>query len=268
MNVREYISSGIIEACVLGMASDRDMRELESLCEQHQEIKQALEDYQKTLEDFADRYAKKPPEFLKKKIQDAINNDPTNSSKTTIEKIVKDNNNILSLKYLMAASILFLIGSLVFNFIFWNQTKTFKNEIAALEQKQQISIVHHRNNEATIREYKNTLQLFLTPSVKAIPLSGVGNHVECNAVVLWNETTKQVYLYPQNFPVPPSGKQYQLWAIVDGKPVDAGLYATSGANQLQEMKKIPRAQMFAVTLEKKGGAPSPTLSAMYAAGKI
>jgi len=34
------------------------------------------------------------------------------------------------------------------------------------------------------------------------------------------------------------------------------------------MKNIPKAQAFAITLEKKGGSVTPTLSAMYVMGKV
>ena len=64
----------------------------------------------------------------------------------------------------------------------------------------------------------------------------------------------------------PSGKQYQLWAIVDGKPVDAGLI--TDCIGLCKMKRIDRAQAFAITLEKAGGSPTPTLTEMYVFGKI
>ena len=56
----------------------------------------------------------------------------------------------------------------------------------------------------------------------------------------------------------PTGKQYQLWAIVDGKPVDAGVI--NNCIGLCKMKKIDHAEAFAITLEKEGGSPTPTLN--------
>jgi hypothetical protein len=37
---------------------------------------------------------------------------------------------------------------------------------------------------------------------------------------------------------------------------------------LQKMKITPKAQAFAVTLEKKGGVSAPTMTEMYVIGKI
>ena len=68
-------------------------------------------------------------------------------------------------------------------------------------------------------------------------------------------------------PAAPQGMQYQLWAIVDGKPVDAGVFdvATSG---LLKMKTLDGAVAFAVTIEPRGGRPSPTLETMQVIGNV
>jgi hypothetical protein len=46
VNTQEYIQSGIIESYVLGMASSAEAAELEQLCLQYPEIKQALTDFE------------------------------------------------------------------------------------------------------------------------------------------------------------------------------------------------------------------------------
>jgi hypothetical protein len=61
-----------------------------------------------------------------------------------------------------------------------------------------------------------------------------------------------VYLSSVKLPVAPEGKQYQLWAIVDGKPVDAGLL--DNPETFEKMKSLGNAQAFAISLEAKGGS--------------
>lgn len=273
MKVQDYISSGIIEACALGIASERDMLELLEICERYPEVKQIFEGCQMSLENLTELYATEPPEFLKEKIHQTLMSDEftiaadENAEPKAINRD-KHKPNLIYLRYLLAAAVLILVCSIVFNFIFWNRTQTSENKIAQLEQKQESIVKRSENNEASLNHYEETLQLFLNPSVAYIPLSGVGSHSAYSAVALWNAKTKQVYLALQDLPNPPTGKQYQLWAIVDGKPVDAGLYDDKAERTVQEMKKISNAQQFAVTLEKVGGVPSPTLSAMVVAGKI
>ncbi len=58
----------------------------------------------------------------------------------------------------------------------------------------------------------------------------------------------------------------QLWAIVEGKPVDAGMIdACSG---LCKMKNISNASAFAITLEKRGGSPTPNLEQLQVIGNV
>jgi hypothetical protein len=69
------------------------------------------------------------------------------------------------------------------------------------------------------------------------------------ALVFWNKSTKEVFLDVKNLPVPPEGMQYQLWALDNGVPVDAGVFDLADAGNLQKLKSINNAQAFAVTLE-------------------
>jgi anti-sigma-K factor RskA len=63
-------------------------------------------------------------------------------------------------------------------------------------------------------------------------------------------------------------QQYQLWAIIDGKPVDAGVFDGNVASLLK-MKEIGTgAVTFAVTVEPRGGKQSPTLESMQVAGNV
>ncbi|MES1224123.1 MAG: anti-sigma factor, partial [Bacteroidota bacterium] len=89
------------------------------------------------------------------------------------------------------------------------------------------------------------------------------------AKVYWNKNSQEAFLDVSKLPLPPGDKQYQLWALVDGKPVDAGVFEVGATvTGLQKMKMIPAAQAFAVTLEPRGGSVSPTLTAMYVLGNV
>ncbi|HEY4654886.1 MAG TPA: anti-sigma factor, partial [Cyclobacteriaceae bacterium] len=61
--------------------------------------------------------------------------------------------------------------------------------------------------------------------------------------------------------------QYQLWGIVDGKPVDAGVF-DSDADGLIPMQRIRGASAFAVTIEPRGGNQQPTLSTLQVIGNV
>jgi anti-sigma-K factor RskA len=73
----------------------------------------------------------------------------------------------------------------------------------------------------------------------------------------------------QNLPAAPTGKQYQLWTIVDGVPVDMGMLDNDFREKVISMKTAKgNVAAFAITLEKQGGSPSPTLEEMYVLGNV
>ncbi len=120
--------------------------------------------------------------------------------------------------------------------------------------------------EANNASYKQSLQWFQDTSMVKIEMKGLPGKEQNIATVLWDKNSKDVYIYSSNMQQAPTGKQYQLWAIVDGKPVDAGLINNcTGVCKMN--KKIDHAQAFAITLEKEGGSPAPT-GDMYVTGKI
>jgi anti-sigma-K factor RskA len=104
-------------------------------------------------------------------------------------------------------------------------------------------------------------------TTKVVQLSGLPIAPDAKVSVYWNGKNQRTFLRIENLPPPPSDKQYQLWALADGKPIDAGVFDTA-TEAIQTMKTIGVAQAFAITLEKKGGSASPTLDQMYAMGKI
>ena len=65
MNVEEYIASGVLEAVVLGVATDQEQRAAQCLSGIYPEIAEVLENYSSGLESFAIKTAVAPPAGLK-----------------------------------------------------------------------------------------------------------------------------------------------------------------------------------------------------------
>ncbi len=279
MDVQQYISSGIIETYVLGLASEQEAQEIEQLRKQYPEINAAVEACRETLEDHARLYAIVPPEGLKEKIRVAIerrkeNVSPERDTTPVVVPMVNGKEKEKNIgkdrwwKYLAAAAVILLIGSVAMNLIYIGKYQDYKARYDELQLAQHTIIVQNNTYKASLEQYETDLHMMMDPSMKPVMLQGVPQHPDMKAMVLWDTRSKEVYLALNNLPAPPADKQYQLWAIVDGKPVDAGLYNMSGSNRLQKMKVIGKAQMFAITLEKKGGSPVPTMDQLFVAGKV
>lgn len=258
MDIKTYISSGIIEAYVLGTSSPEESSILECVMQNNPEVKAAVAEYQQILEDFATKTAIAPPSHLKleilKKLDFAapVENPakiiPLNT--TTQKQIVQ---NPISI-WLKAASVavLFGVGYLAYEV----NTKN-----SQLQQVAQNNI--ELSTKISSLEQMNTMLL----NSKKIELKGVERHPALLAEVYMN-ADHEVFLNPKNLPAAPSGKSYQLWAIVDGKPVDMGVYDSKKDSVIQEMKSVKNPQAFAITLEKEGGNPTPTMEEMYVMGEV
>jgi hypothetical protein len=91
------------------------------------------------------------------------------------------------------------------------------------------------------------------------------------AMVAWDQSKQQGTLLVDNLPAPPADKDYQLWVLdAAGKPIDCGVFPVTAKGvttfSFGSKASVDRANKFAVTLERKGGVPSPTLAAMVLIG--
>lgn len=268
MNIQEYISSGIIEAYVMGLASEEEMRILECVQQNNPEVKQAVLDAQLVLENFASQQAIAPPDGLKSKIWSRISaeNQPVSPSLPSSEpKIVTlaDNRsagNYKSLKPWAIAASLLLITSIAFNVYLNRQIRRADTEIAALKMQTENIVAAYNNT-------KSQLDLANSPGITTVYLAGVAKYPQMKAMVYFEKTTASVYLSLENLPRPAGDQQYQLWAIIKGQPVSLGVFDQNAGKQVQKMNSVKEAQAFAITLEKRGGSPSPTMENMYVMGK-
>lgn len=164
--------------------------------------------------------------------------------------------------WLAAASLIGLVlavGGLFFLFTKNNQTQT---EVAGLQKQVGTltrNVVELQRDKTAALEMVNMLQ---SDVYRKIKLTEVPGKPDALVQLMWNTQTKEVFVGDVLLPQTPAGKQYQLWAIVDGKPVDAGMLSNV-KNRVQLMKKFEKAEAFAITLEKEGGSPTPTMEAMY-----
>lgn len=110
-------------------------------------------------------------------------------------------------------------------------------------------------------EFRLTSAGYRRVELKAVP------EASGSAVVFWSADKGETYFVGQLPPVPP-GKQYQLWALHNGQPIDAGMLGVIPNGILEPMLKIPKADAFAVTMEPIGGSPSPTTTAMMVMGTV
>lgn len=122
-----------------------------------------------------------------------------------------------------------------------------------------------------LAKYDDLVQYLQNPNVLVVDLGNLKSDFNSAGRVLWNKQMDSAIFYGINLPQVPKDKIYQLWAIIDSKPVSCGVFNVdqqgNGKIKIQTLKDSKNIQKFAVTLEPAGGVPSPT-GEMYLAGGI
>ncbi|WP_411973728.1 anti-sigma factor domain-containing protein [Sphingobacterium sp. Lzh-3] len=283
MDIEAYISSGIIESYVLGLASEEEVSILNCIRKNNSAVDEAVIEAEKMLENLAENQAVAMPISLKEKIwarledenlvakNDSADLPPTLiTSSDEYDKSLKNSSTeeqtaqIVSLRsygWAIAASVLLALSAGA-NLFFYLQQQQDRQMLA--QTNTQLN-----SKQTTLAVLQDKWALIQNPAIKTISLKGVETKPDLHALVYWDQHSKAVYLSLEHMPVPPKGKQYQLWAMVDGQPVSAGVFPVAASNQMaSKMLDVAKAQAFAITLEDEGGKPSPTLTELCVMGNI
>ncbi len=260
MNKQEYISSGVLEAYVLGELTEQERTAVEQNLAQYPELKDELARIEDTSEALLIALGIAPPASVKEKVMQAI------QPQGKVIKMATDR--ALPWKYAAAASIIIAAGASYLAYDYHSKWKTSEVTVTELiAQNKQIAQDYNRVN-LRLDKVEGDLHVIDNPAFTKVVMKGTPNEPQALASVYWNEHTKEVFLSIQNLRELSQQNQYQLWAIIDGKPVDAGVF-DGNLTGLLKMKVIGKgAVTFAVTIEPRGGKPSPTLETMQVAGNV
>lgn len=286
MDINEYISSGVLELYVAGALSPDENRDVEEMAGRYEAVRDEIEAILSAFETIAAVPGVNPRPELRATILDQIDQlehdagasphgVPASHSSTAAADTsrIAPRAPVLPLpsraRYLLAASIALTIVSSAAATYFAYQWRATERQLAEANTEN-LRVAHDRNAmKARLDKSAGDLAVIRQHENRVVQMKGLPAAPEALATVYWNPQTREVHLDRGSLPTPPPGKQYQLWAIADGKPLDAGMIANdSTADGLERMKSIAHAEAFAVTLEPEGGSVSPTLDAMLVMGKL
>ncbi|GHM99011.1 hypothetical protein WSM22_05010 [Cytophagales bacterium WSM2-2] len=259
MNIQEYISSGILETYALGELPDFERAEVEKNLIQYPELRAELSKIEAAQEVLLQKMAIAPPSSLKAKVMQ--------TAQPQGRVVAMNNSALIQWKYVAAASIILAVGFGYLAFDYrgkWKNSEVALNELIA--QNRQVAEDYNRVN-FRLDKMENDLKVINNPSFAKVVMKGTPNAPQSLASVYWNKETKEIYLSIQNMRDLSQEKQYQLWAEIDGKMVDAGVFDanTGGLIKMKQMFK-ETVTVFAVTIEPRGGKPEPTVETLQMAG--
>jgi len=266
VNIKEYIESGIIESYVMGLASESERAEFERLCTQYPELVAARRKFEDRLEAYASENAVPPPPEVKVKVLEVVGKEsrPVIPS-TNPPKIINMENQTQShssgtMKFLAAAAVVLLISMVYLYF----QTKQENKDLSSANDRLREKVTE---TDSILKKIVGEQRAINDSNTLVVNMVGTKVAPKSSANVYWDSASSKVYLVVKNMPQLPSDQQYQLWALIDGKPADLGVFDATDQKVILQMKNSRKAQAFAITIEKKGGSPSPTLDKMQSLGK-
>ena len=261
MNIEAYIASGILEAYVQGELSAEERAEVEQNIARYPQLRSELKIIEDTQEALLQQMAVQPRAALKHQLLGSI-------QKNSTGKMVTINaSESANYKWMAAAAAIAVLAS-YFAFDYRGKWKDSQQALTDLiAQNQQVAQDYNTVNER-LERLEVDVRILNNPAFKRVILKGTDQAPSAVASVYWNQTSKEVYLSIQEMKDLSAENQYQLWAIIDGKPVDAGVFDLTKGRLLRMRDVKPGATTFAVTIEPKGGKTSPTMETMQVSGNV
>jgi len=263
MDVQELITSGKLELYVAGTLTEREMGDVATCALENPEVAVEIEKIERAMLDFLS-----PVEF------DMESREKERQINEILEKIHDQSAAVVQARVsplyrMRGAAVAAITAGLIImtGLSVWLglQTKTLHGEMSALQDNQQKLDLENRQNQdhyTRMQQQFTVMRNILTRRVELKTVSGSkitnpGNYM----LVYWNPATRKLLLADADLPELTSGQQYQLWALYNGKPVDAGVFEYKNRSvSFGFQKDISDAQAFAVTVEPRGGSKSPTLT--------
>lgn len=260
MNIKDYISSGILESYVLGELSIAEKMEVEQYAHEYPEIKLELKQIKKA--------------FSQIHIQalEHANLSPLEDKKIMEEIIIKNKIKVPKVNLGLSFYISIIAATVALISVFaisdlYNKNRKLENQLNKISEKQGVEELLLDIDEELDYNF-NEHYFILNGNFKKIDLSQSGNK-SLNATVFLDERSHEVLLQVIYLPAIAENRQYQLWAVVEDNPISVGLIPHEETVKFKRMERVKNAEAFFISLEPLGGSEKPNfdnISMMY--GKV
>lgn len=263
--MKEIIESGVLEEYVLGTLPEAEAQEIARLCARHPELAMEVEAIERSL---IKGLSVPVPGSWKKETLAALHetpivplheNTPVDPKIIPINSAPKSGNG--SRKWFWAAASfagLFILSA-ASNFVLLNKNQNLSQELTDVKVQLMNETDEKKVFAASLKQTQDNYHLLFHKDFTRVDMQGTPTFADNHSVLFWNSQTGEVIWDGSSLPALSEDEQYQLWAIVDGKPQNGGMM-----NSLEpaKMLKVQSPQAFAVTIEPNGGSEVPTMDKM------
>lgn len=269
MDIKEYIESGVLEAYALGALPADEAARVQADLARNPELAAELAAIEETMYQFAANNAQEPPAGMAERIWATIDATGREQTEKPAARTIPVGSSY-STRWNMAAMWAALVISLAGNALFWYRNSEQKREYVAQTTRMEQMATDINSLAGTIDEYRKNKAMMADTGMQTVVMHTMQPGHPMAATLFWSKQNGDAYVSIDALPEPPKGMQYQLWVMQDGKPVDMGVLPTGMANTpaIQKVNmKVMEGQAFAISLEKQGGSPTPTMQNIYVMGK-
>lgn len=247
----------------MGELSEEERRGVEENLSRFPELHGELRAIEDAQENFLQRSAINPAPQVRERVLEKIA-----QQQQEVKVIPIERSSVALWRFAAAAAASIAIVSSILAYTYWRNWQESDARVASILSASQSMATNYNQVNRRLDKLESDLLIIENPQFERVVMTGTANAPQSLASVYWNSSSKEVFLRIQSLKELSAENQYQLWAIIDGKPVDAGVF-DAGDDGLIKMKDIAgKAATFAVTIEPRGGKPSPTLESMQVAGNV
>lgn len=283
-NLKAYIESGVLELYVLGDLSPEEALQVEEMASQHPEVRDEIAAIEQAMEQYAMQNAVEPSADVETRLFEKlglsevgehvnVQPEPIYTEEPRIIRLDGSDAKVRTLRYALVACIALLVVSTAALFITYNRLNAAHDQIASLNLDKQKFAGVVSKLEFENQGLDNMAAMADSKEWATIRMAGQAFSPNSKMKVYWNKKDKSVLInyVAMDLPKTDAAHQYQLWALVNGKPVSLGVFGkTDSTNNeaLVKMQTIQEAQAFAVTLEPMGGSVNPTMDKLTVMGGV
>ena len=251
MNKENIVKEGILEAYFLGDLSREQEQEVFEIVQSDQELKRQFYELEQSMEKLAFENAVAPPAHVKAYLLKIIGASET-KEKTEVTALTTD-----SYKWYFRAAASVAIVFMTSSLVLWMNLNTTNKELNNRLNAQEVLLDSLKTMTKNSLESKELMAFVNDPETERHLLKG--NKISPDASVLSyvNHSKKSVFVHIHNLP-DLEGKDYQMWADVDGEMIDMGVIDTS--KDILAMQYIQNAESINISIEEKGGSDHPDVS--------
>lgn len=252
MTINEIRESGLLELYVLGALDGTELTQVEQALISFPELSADLNTIERTLQTYATANAVSPSPGLKNKILEEARKNKLNNNNST-NNHSGGNRNYDFLKGLLA---LLSLLSIFFAYSWYNSYQSLKQ---MEESNQRDMEVCDSIREASTKQYARYQDL-TNPNNRIIQNAEIEKYPETEIYLYHNSTDKKNYIQLASLPpIDNNTQSYQLWSIIGNNPPQPLDVFQSDGENVFAVQHIDDTQVYAITIERKGGVQSPTL---------